>query len=69
MARRSQVIQRNLPRPVDINMALIRSKGDTGPLTELQKAEDLIKKEMVTMLHYDSLNNPVPGKIVYTISY
>lgn len=28
------------------------------PLTELQQAEELIKKEMITMIHYDSLHHP-----------
>lgn len=28
------------------------------PLTELQQAEELIKKEMITMIHFDSLHHP-----------
>lgn len=91
MARRSQVIQRELPRPADVNMNILRPYMDT-PLTDLQrvcnflytnflynlfllifmdlislystyiysipKAEELIKREMITMLHYDALQNP-----------
>lgn len=60
LARRSQVIQRELPRPIDINTTILRPPGEMHNLTDLQKAEELIKQEMVTMLHYDSLNNPVP---------
>ncbi|GLG94841.1 Myb protein [Gryllus bimaculatus] len=41
---RSQVVQRELPRPVDINMAVLRPPHTDPPLTELQKAEELIKK-------------------------
>lgn len=62
LSLRSQVIQRTLPRPSDINMSMLRPYGDSQQLTDLQKAEELIKSEMITMLHYDSLKNPVtPG--------
>ncbi|UYV75379.1 CDC5L [Cordylochernes scorpioides] len=30
--------------------------------SDLQRAEELIKQEMLTMLHYDSLHNPTEGK-------
>ncbi|XP_015590246.1 cell division cycle 5-like protein [Cephus cinctus] len=58
LARRSQVIQRDLPRPVDANMSILRPLTDS-PLTDLQRAEELIKREMITMLHYDATQNPV----------
>lgn len=60
LAKRSQVIQRALPRPLDINTTILRPSGEMQGLTELQKAEELIKQEMVTMLHYDALQDPVP---------
>lgn len=65
LARRSQVIQRDLPRPLDINTTILRPPSEMNNLTDLQKAEELIKQEMVTMLHYDGLVNPVsaPGLI------
>lgn len=28
------------------------------PLTDLQQAEELIKREMITMIHFDSLHHP-----------
>lgn len=59
LKRRSQVIQRSLPRPSDINIVL-RPPNTDPPLTELQKAEELIKQEMITMLHYDAVQNPLP---------
>uniref|UniRef100_A0A6M2DDQ3 Putative mrna splicing protein cdc5 myb superfamily n=1 Tax=Xenopsylla cheopis TaxID=163159 RepID=A0A6M2DDQ3_XENCH len=62
LARRSQVIQRNLPRPLEANMLILRPPSDSGNLTELQQAEELIKREMITMLHYDAVNNPVQGQ-------
>lgn len=59
LARRSQVIQRDLPRPFEINTTILRPPTEMHNLTDLQKAEELIKQEMVTMLHYDTLSNPV----------
>lgn len=53
---RSQVVQRSLPRPTNVNHSILRT---TDPqLNEIQKAEELIKLEMVKMLHYDGLLDP-----------
>lgn len=61
LKRRSQAVQRDLPRPVDINPTIMRPTGPNDPpLTDLQRAEELIKQEMQTMLHYDSLYSPTP---------
>lgn len=59
LARRSQVVQKDLPRPLEINSTILRPPNETD-LTEMQRAEELIKQEMVTMLHYDAMLNPVP---------
>ncbi|KAF5305478.1 hypothetical protein FQA39_LY01569 [Lamprigera yunnana] len=59
LALRSHVIQRSFPRPQDVNMSVLRLQHESYSLTELQKAEELIKKEMVTMLHFDSIKDPV----------
>ncbi|XP_072035693.1 cell division cycle 5-like protein [Amphiura filiformis] len=56
---RSQAIQRELPRPTEVNASILRPKEYDAPMSELQKAEELIKEEMITMLHFDSLKNPV----------
>lgn len=56
---RSQVIQKKLPRPAEINTTILRPPTDMIGLTELQRAEELIKQEMITMLHYDAMQNPV----------
>lgn len=61
MLLRSQVIQRDYPRPLDINMSMLRPPSEMQGLNELQKAEELIKQEMITMLNYDNLNDPVLG--------
>ncbi|OQR67819.1 cell division cycle 5 protein [Tropilaelaps mercedesae] len=51
----SQAIQRHLPRPFEINMQIMRppSQVDDAPLTEMQRAEELIKQEMLVMLNRD----------------
>lgn len=59
LKRRSTAIQRELPRPLDINTTILRPPTDMQGLTELQKAEELIKQEMITMLHYDAVSDPV----------
>jgi len=53
---RSQVVQRMLPRPSVVNHSILRQSDPQ--LNELQKAEELIKMEMVKMLHYDGLLDP-----------
>ncbi|KAL8617506.1 hypothetical protein ACOMHN_064791 [Nucella lapillus] len=67
MKRRSQAVQRDMPRPGDINGAIMRPSGPNDPpLTELQRAEELIKKEMLTMMHYDALYSPTPQQMGIT---
>ncbi|CRK87522.1 CLUMA_CG001323, isoform A [Clunio marinus] len=63
MLLRSQVIQRDLPRPLEINSSVLRPSNEMQGLNDLQKAEELIKQEMIKMLHYDAYNDPValPG--------
>ncbi|CAF1467415.1 unnamed protein product, partial [Adineta ricciae] len=56
--RQTQVVQRDLPRPNDINLSILRPANAEGPMTDLQKAEELIKQEMLVLLHHDAVNNP-----------
>jgi pre-mRNA-splicing factor CDC5/CEF1 len=57
---RSQTIQRNMPRPRDVNHSVLRPNNPNDPpINALQRAEELIKAEMLTMMHYDGLQNPV----------
>ena len=51
----------SLPRPSAINESIMR-KADVK-LNELQEAEELIKREMLTMLHHDALQYPSPNQI------
>lgn len=56
LKKRSQAVQRKLPLPLYGNLSLLKPQGKNDPqLTELQRAEELIKKEMMTMLHHDLL--------------
>ncbi|XP_043992783.1 cell division cycle 5-like protein isoform X2 [Gambusia affinis] len=50
-------VQRNLPRPTEVNESVLRP-ASMEPLTDLQVAEELIKQEMITMLHHDCLHHP-----------
>ncbi|XP_046392890.1 cell division cycle 5-like protein [Ischnura elegans] len=63
MKSRSQAVQRDLPRPQEVNMAILRPPNTEPPLTELQKAEELIKGDMLTMLHYDAVHSPTPAQL------
>ncbi|KAK0064476.1 cell division cycle 5-like protein [Biomphalaria pfeifferi] len=60
---RSLPVQRNLPRPFDVNTNIMRPSGPNDPpLTELQKAEELIKQEVLIMLHHDAVFCPTEAQ-------
>ncbi|CAH8574777.1 unnamed protein product [Heterobilharzia americana] len=71
-SKRSQVVRRSLPRPSAVNHTILRNipglanqpPQQEANMTDLQKAEELIKQEMVTMMHYDNLNNPPPNQLL-----
>lgn len=48
-----------MPRPVDMNHAVLRPPQSDPPLNELQRAEELIKREMI--LTQDCLESPTLG--------
>ncbi|XP_075971478.1 cell division cycle protein 21 [Anticarsia gemmatalis] len=56
---RSLAVQRGCARPADVNVSVLR--GAAPALSALQHAEELLKAEMVTMLHYDAARDPPPG--------
>ncbi|KAH8262497.1 hypothetical protein KR026_008848 [Drosophila bipectinata] len=62
LEKRSQVIQRSLPRPTEVNTKILRPQSEKQNLSEQQQAEELIKHEMITMQLYDSVKDPVPGQ-------
>ncbi|OWR55587.1 cell division cycle 5-like protein [Danaus plexippus] len=58
LALRSSAIRRGCARPAEV----VGGAGRTGgALTSLQRAEELLKAEMLSMLHYDALHDPPPG--------
>lgn len=63
LKRRSQAVQREMPRPSDVNATVLRPANVEPPLTGLQQAEELIKREMVTMIRHDIVNHPTALQI------
>lgn len=59
--RQTQVVQRQLPRPNETNSNILRDPANDSPLTDIQKAEEMIKEEMLVLLNYDAVYNPVSG--------
>ncbi|XP_021950425.1 cell division cycle 5-like protein [Folsomia candida] len=57
-----KAVQRNLPRPMDVNETILRPPG--MDLTALQRAEEMVKQEMVLMLHHDALVAPSDNQVV-----
>nr|XP_055028665.1 cell division cycle 5-like protein [Misgurnus anguillicaudatus] len=58
LRQRHTPVQRDLPRPSAVNETILRPQNVEPPLTDLQQAEELIKKEMITMIHFDCLHHP-----------
>jgi pre-mRNA-splicing factor CDC5/CEF1 len=56
MKYKSKAIQRDLPRPSDMNHSILRPADIIQ--NDYQLAEELIKREMLTMLHHDALFDP-----------
>ncbi|KPJ02874.1 Cell division cycle 5-related protein [Papilio xuthus] len=55
LALRSAAVQRGCVRPGEVNAAVLRgAAAGGGQLSSLQHAEELLKAEMLTMLHYDT---------------
>jgi hypothetical protein len=40
--RQTQVVQRNLPRPNDVNLTILRPANAEGPMNDFQKVELLL---------------------------
>ena len=63
LKRRSQAVQRDLPRPTEMNHQVLRPLNSDPPLTDLQKAEELIKREMIVMMHHDCIETPTAAQM------
>lgn len=63
LQQRSQVLKRNLPRPLVVNRQLFK---ETYSATENQSLEEvaaeLIRREMVAVMAHDNVNYPIQDK-------
>ncbi|KAI0792943.1 pre-mRNA splicing factor component-domain-containing protein [Abortiporus biennis] len=63
-ARRSQVVQQNLPRPPNVNVEQLLEKlnlGEKDVEDGLEDATQLVHAELVQLLRHDSIAHPIPG--------
>ncbi|KAG8445776.1 hypothetical protein GDO86_010530 [Hymenochirus boettgeri] len=58
LKNRHKAIQKALPRPTEVNETILRPVNIEPPLNDLQKSEEMIKKEMIVMLHFDTVHHP-----------
>ncbi|KDN51356.1 hypothetical protein K437DRAFT_273005 [Tilletiaria anomala UBC 951] len=65
LARRSQAVQRGLPRPANVDAAALQTMLAAIPTDASfdDRAQRLIQSEMIKILHHDSLMHPVPGTV------
>ncbi|KAH8983671.1 pre-mRNA splicing factor component-domain-containing protein [Lactarius hatsudake] len=63
LARRSQVVQRALPRPpnVDLERLLEDLSLVSAAETEQEEVQRLVDLELVRLMHHDALAHPIPG--------
>ena len=63
LARRSQAVQKGLPRPANIDANALRTMLEAMPQEAgvAGKAQRLVEAEMIQLLHHDSVMHPVPG--------
>ncbi|NP_001096658.1 cell division cycle 5 like S homeolog [Xenopus laevis] len=63
LKNRHKAVQKDLPRPSEVNQTILRPVNVEPPLTDLQKSEEMIKKEMIVMLHHDTLHHPYADNV------
>ena len=62
LARRSQVVQLNLPRPANVDVATLLQRLNKGEDdAEYTQVQHLINAELVQLMHYDAIAHPIPG--------
>ena len=63
LARRSIVVQRGLPRPINIDstslLANLESAGEEEPA--LRQARHLVNQELAALIEHDTIAHPLPG--------
>ncbi|KAI9186906.1 hypothetical protein LWI28_022104 [Acer negundo] len=71
LRKRSKVLQRELPRPPVASLELIRNSllradGDKSsfvPPTSIEQADEMIRKELLTLLEHDNAKYPMEEKV------
>ncbi|KAK7364498.1 hypothetical protein VNO80_13206 [Phaseolus coccineus] len=71
LRKRSKVLQRELPRPPAASLELIRNSlmrtdGDKSsfvPPTSIEQADEMIRKELLTLLEHDNAKYPLDNKV------
>jgi len=61
LSKRHTALKKDLPRPTVVVETILRS--NTSQLNDMQQAEEIIKKEMLSMLHYDAMNYPATNQV------
>ncbi|KAJ3564929.1 hypothetical protein NP233_g7974 [Leucocoprinus birnbaumii] len=65
LARRSQVVQQNLPRPANVDVAVLMERlnviDETEEEASSRAARRLIDEELVQLVHHDAISYPLPG--------
>ncbi|KAK7344150.1 hypothetical protein VNO77_13466 [Canavalia gladiata] len=71
LKKRSKVLQRELPRPPSASLELIRNSlmradGDKSsfvPPTSIEQADEMIRRELLTLLEHDNAKYPLDEKV------
>jgi len=71
LRKRSKVLQRELPRPPVASLDLIRNsliradedKSSFVPPTSIEQADEMIRKELLTLLEHDNAKYPLDKKM------
>jgi pre-mRNA-splicing factor CDC5/CEF1 len=65
LARRSQVVQRGLPRPANVDLSSMQALLHALPVLDesdtFERAQRLIDEEMVVLIQHDSIEHPLRG--------
>ncbi|KAJ7135046.1 pre-mRNA splicing factor component-domain-containing protein [Mycena crocata] len=61
LARRSQAVQRGLPRPPNVDVDGLLQRLDIGEDGEDVEAQRLINRELAELLQHDAIAHPIPG--------
>ncbi|KAJ7098181.1 pre-mRNA splicing factor component-domain-containing protein [Mycena belliarum] len=61
LARRSQAVQRGLPRPANVDVDVLLERLDIGEQGDHAPAQQLINRELAEMLQHDAIAHPIPG--------